>query len=300
VTETASQHLPGDSTLPVAGSPRPPGRLLFFWDYDTQWGGDRSRAPGGRKSWGALEFPNTDQLLELHAAADVAACFAVVGRAAQPGARPYHDPTQIRRIRDAGHEVASHGLEHEWLPALDQNGLRRSLAESKDALEQCLGERISSFVPPYNQPFDHWRRLSISLSERRQASGVRTDLPALCRALREAGYDFCRVAYRPAAQRLAEAFLGRRRDRPVEPEAIEGLCCVRLNTPGGFAEDSVRVVERAASRGGVAVVYGHPHSLHSGNSQDLAHLRPFLDRVRALRDQKSLEILQPRDLLSAP
>src|SRR5438309_3867691 len=90
--------------------------LVFFWDYDTQWGGDRSRSPGGRKAWGAAEFENTELLLELHAAHDLPACFAVVGAAALPGERPYHDQAQIRRIACAGHEIASHGFEHEWLP----------------------------------------------------------------------------------------------------------------------------------------------------------------------------------------
>src|ERR1700752_3269800 len=82
--------------------------VLFFWDYDTQWGADRSRANGGPKSWGEFEFENTDRILELHQEFGVNACFAVVGAAALPGERPYHDPNQIRRIHAAGHEVGSH------------------------------------------------------------------------------------------------------------------------------------------------------------------------------------------------
>ena len=58
------------------------GKLIIFWDYDTQWGADRSRSPGGAKTWGNLEFENTERLLELHAQYGVPACFAVVGAAA--------------------------------------------------------------------------------------------------------------------------------------------------------------------------------------------------------------------------
>ena len=79
---------------------------------------------------------------------EVPACFAVVGSAALPGKRPYHAPEQIRRIHDAGHEVASHSHRHEWLPALSRQALRETLSASKDALEQCIGAPIATFVPP--------------------------------------------------------------------------------------------------------------------------------------------------------
>ena len=41
------------------------GRLLLFWDYDTQWGADRSRSGNGPKAWGEDEFVNTERLLPL-------------------------------------------------------------------------------------------------------------------------------------------------------------------------------------------------------------------------------------------
>src|SRR4051812_42902564 len=146
-----------------------PATLLFFWDYDTQWGADRSRGPGGPKNWGHLEFPNTDRLLELHAQYEIPACFAVVGAAALPGERPYHDPGQIRRVHEAGHEVGSHSFHHDWLPGLNRRALLQTLSASKDALEQCVGARVVSFVPPYNQPFDYPGGWSFSISERRGA-----------------------------------------------------------------------------------------------------------------------------------
>src|SRR5207253_6695103 len=84
------------------------GGLLLFWDYDTQWGGDRSRAGRGPQPWGALEFEETDRILDLLDAHGLRAAFAVVGAAALPGYRPYHDPVQVRRIHERGHEVGSH------------------------------------------------------------------------------------------------------------------------------------------------------------------------------------------------
>jgi hypothetical protein len=272
-------------------------RLLMFWDYDTQWGADRSRSGGGPKKWGPLEFANTERLLELHAHYRWPACFAVVGAAALPGERPYHDPAQIRRVHAAGHEIASHSQRHEWLPALNGKELRRTLVESKDALEQCIGAPVQSFVPPYNQPFDYAAGLSFSRSERRAVPRERTDLRRLCEALRETGYGFCRVAYRPWPQRLAEWCLGRPLELRGVVQPIAGVCCVRLNTPGGFATAIESLVKRCNGRPGLVVVYGHPHSLTLGNTQDERWLVPFLAKARQLRDQGLLEAVLPRDLL---
>jgi len=273
-------------------------QLVFFWDYDTQWGADRSRAPGGPKTWGHLDFENTERLLELHGRYRVPACFAVVGAAALPGERPYHDPEQIRRIHAGGHEVASHTFHHEWLPGLGRDALRATLRQSKDALEQCIGNEVVTLVPPQNQPFDYPQGWSFSLSERREAGPDRTDLRRLCDELGEAGYRFCRVAYRPLYERLFQriypypAWVGASR-----LEQIGKITCVRINTPDGFDQRTLKVLDRC-SDGGVMVVHGHPHALHTGNSQDETWLVPFLERVHELERQERIALCLPRDLLS--
>lgn len=269
----------------------------MFWDYDTQWGADRSRSTGGPKDWGPLEFPNTDRLLELHAKYNIPACFAVVGAAALDGDHPYHNPTQIRRIYAAGHEVASHSFQHEWLPGLGKQELIETLRKSKDALEQCIGGPVVSFVPPFNQPRDFAEKGSFSLSERRETNGHRTDLRRLCDGLMETGYRFCRVAYRPMHQRLAELVLKRRLDRPVRLEEIAGIRCLRLNTAGGFGADAMMMLDRCAQVGGTVVVYGHPHSLDGGDCQNETWLVPFLERVQFLREQRLVRTILPRQLL---
>jgi hypothetical protein len=273
-----------------------PGRLTFFWDYDTQWGADRSRIAGGPKSWGPLEFPNTDRLLELHAQFGVRACFAAVGSAALSGERPYHDPAQIRRVHAAGHEIGSHSHRHDWLPALNPRDLRETVAASKDALEQCIGSAVTAFVPPWNQPFDYPPGFSFSLSERRTAGPERTGLSRLCATLREVGYRFCRVAYRPMHLRLAEMVLRRRIDRPVMPETIGDVTCLRLNSPGGFAGETVQVVNDCATRGGHVVVYGHPHSLTLEGLQHESLLVPLLGLVRDHVAAGRLEVVLPREM----
>ena len=272
--------------------------MLFFWDYDTQWGGDRSRLTGGPKDY-ASEFTNTEELLQLHADFCVPACFAVVGSAALPGSRPYHDPAQVRRLHEAGHEVASHSHRHEWLPQLARPALLDTLRQSKDALEQCIGAPVVTFVPPYNQPFDYAGGWSFSLAERREAGADRTSLKRLCETLRETGYRCCRVAYRPLHLRFAELFTRRRLDAPEELRGIAGVSCIRLNAPCGFADGARRIVRRCATEGGVAVVYGHPHSLRTGNSQDVSYLVPFLKEVQRLRTAGLVRTRLPRELLAS-
>jgi hypothetical protein len=271
-----------------------PATLLVFWDYDTQWGADRSRLPGGVKGWGQDEFPCTDELLEIHAALDVPACFAVVGSAAEPGERPYHDPGQIRAIAAAGHEVASHSHRHDWIPGLGVEGLRATLRESRAALEDCIGAPVVSFVPPFNQPFDLPRRLAFSRGERREVPQGRVGLPRLCAELAATGYRFCRVSYHGVEERL------RGPHRPTRPISIGGLTCLRVNTGGGFGATALDVLRRAAGSGGVVVAYGHPHSLHAGGSQDRDLLVPFLEEAAGLRDDGRLRILRPLDLLGEP
>jgi hypothetical protein len=273
--------------------------LLLFWDYDTQWGGDRSRSPGGPKAWGKLEFENTEQLLDIHARYEIPSCFAVVGAAALPGKHPYHDPAQIRRIHSSGHEVGSHSFRHDWLPGLNRRALKETLSWSKDALEQCIGASIVSFVPPWNEPRDYLRGWSLSLSERRGAPEERTNLRGLCETLYEIGYRFCRVAYRPMHERLIDRLAGRRINRPGRSEKIAGVSCVRLNTPGGFDTGALEMLDRCADEGGFVVAYGHPHSLLSEGPQHKDHLVKFLERASQLKREGRLQLRLPSEITSA-
>lgn len=279
-------------------SDRRTAKVLLFWDYDAQWGADRSRLPGGPKDWGHLEFENTERLLELHEQYHVPACFAVVGSVALPGERPYHDPDQIRRVHAAGHEIASHSFRHDWLPGMSESALRETLRCSKDALEQCIGAPVTSFVPPWNQPFDYPAGMSFSWSERRGAGAIRTNLSQLCAALCETGYRFCRVAYRPMSRRIVERIIGRTLYEPTFAENICGVTCTRLNTPGGFMAETEMVLELCLRKGGLAIVYGHPHSLYARNSQDIVWLEPFLKKLQMLQERGLAQVCLPRELLA--
>lgn len=274
-------------------------QLLIFWDYDTQWGADRSRSGSGPKSWGPLEFSNTERLLELHHQHDMPACFAVVGAAALPGQRPYQDPGQIRQLHAAGHEVASHSFKHDWLPGLSLKGVCQTVVDSKKALEDCIGAPVTSFVPPYNQPFDYPQGWSFSWSERREAGRGHITLSQVCEVLGGAGYRFCRVAHRSLCERALDWWRGQRHYLPQPLSNIQGMTCARLNTPVGFTARTRAVIESQLDKGGVWVVYGHPHSISEpDNPQAESHLIDFFQWANALRRQNRLRLVQPRDLPS--
>jgi peptidoglycan/xylan/chitin deacetylase (PgdA/CDA1 family) len=253
--------------------------------------------PGGPKDWGHLEFENTERLLDLHAEYGVPATFAVVGAAALPGEEPYHNPAQVRKIHAAGHEVASHSFHHDWLPGLRPADLLETLRASKDALEQCIGAPVNSFVPPYNQPFDYPKGMSISFAERREAGLHRTGLGDLCAALKETGYEFCRISYRSIAEKIRDIVTRKQKDSPASVEMIRGIRCTRMNAPGGFNAQAHRVMDLCAAQGGIVVVGGHPHSLHAGNTQDEQMLVPFLKHARELHRQGLLRLSLPRDIV---
>jgi hypothetical protein len=279
----------------MSGRPHP-GRLLLFWDYDTQWGADRSRSGGGPKDWGPEEFTNTERLLVMLERYQIHCCFAVVAAAAKAGSRPYHDPGQIRVMHEAGHEVGCHSLHHDWLPGLSPGRLQDNLRRGRELLEDCIAAPVESFVPPYNQPFHYPAALSFSRSERAEAGPGHLDFPQLCRALRATGYHFCRAAYRPLPQRLLERFLRRPCDAPGKLKQVEGVSCLRLNAGCGFAEPARHMVRRCARDGGYAVVYGHPHSLSTAGPQSFASLADLLAEVREMVEQGELTVMLPREL----
>jgi len=268
--------------------------VVLFWDYDTQWGADASRS--GAKAWGMAEFEHTERLLELYHERNMHACFACVGAAALEGNRPYHDPKQIRRLYDAGHEIASHSHKHEWLPGLSPADLRESLVRSKEALENCTGGAVETFVPPWNQPYDYLRVGSLSLSERRETRGrSRTDVPRLCAMLHETGYRFVRLAFRTLLRRLADA-AGLPDTLTTKVSRLGDVRYVRLTTPAGFAEAARLSVSAAAADGHVAVIWGHPHSLSADNAQHERHLVPFLDWLVEMRSRRLIDVVLPRTL----
>jgi polysaccharide deacetylase family protein (PEP-CTERM system associated) len=94
---------------------------------------------------GALErvARNTDQLLELLAAHEARATFFFLGEVAE------RFPQLVRRVVEAGHEIASHGYAHRHLSELLWREFRADVARSLDVLQHIGGVPVHGFRAPY-------------------------------------------------------------------------------------------------------------------------------------------------------
>jgi len=98
-----------------------------------------------RDDWSGLESrveANTDALLALFAESGAKATCFVVGWVAE------RHPQLVRRIADAGHEVASHSYWHEVVVRHDRESLAHDLAASRKLLEDLSGQPVSGFRAP--------------------------------------------------------------------------------------------------------------------------------------------------------
>ncbi len=98
-----------------------------------------------RLDWERLEprvQTNTRRLLTLFEARHVTATFFVLGWVAQRW------PDLIREIRDAGHELASHGFDHRRVTTLTPERFREDVRTSKAIIEDITGEPIIGYRAP--------------------------------------------------------------------------------------------------------------------------------------------------------
>lgn len=65
-----------------------------------------------------------------------------------PG-EPLLSADEIRALHAAGIEIGSHGATHRALTRLDDEGLVREIAGSREALERLVGAPVASFCYPY-------------------------------------------------------------------------------------------------------------------------------------------------------
>jgi polysaccharide deacetylase family protein (PEP-CTERM system associated) len=98
-----------------------------------------------RDSWDGLSDRidrNGNAILALFDEAGVKATFFTLGWVAQR-----HGPL-LRRIADAGHEVASHGWDHARVFRMDRKAFAEDLASSRKAIEDASGARVSGYRAP--------------------------------------------------------------------------------------------------------------------------------------------------------
>ena len=85
---------------------------------------------------------NTDRVLDLFAEAGVKATFFTLGWVAE------RHPALIRRIAEAGHEVASHGWDHKRVFTMTAEEFRADIARARAVLEDASGQKVSGYRAP--------------------------------------------------------------------------------------------------------------------------------------------------------
>ena len=98
-----------------------------------------------REAWDSLPLRVTDnvlRVLDLFAEADVKATFFTLGWVAQ------RNPDLMRRIADAGHEVASHGWDHGRVHTLDRASFAADISRARKVLEDITGLPVTGYRAP--------------------------------------------------------------------------------------------------------------------------------------------------------
>lgn len=95
-----------------------------------------------RDDWSSMEYrveANTDRLLALFDEHQTKATFFTLGWVAE------RSPALIRRIRDAGHEIASHGYSHQLIYTQTPEVFREETRKSKTVLEDITGNAVTGY-----------------------------------------------------------------------------------------------------------------------------------------------------------
>ena len=98
-----------------------------------------------RADWDGLDCrveANCERILALFDRLGVKATFFVLGWVAA------RYPATIRRIADAGHEVASHGWDHARVFKLDAAGFAADLYRTRQTLEDISGQPVTGYRAP--------------------------------------------------------------------------------------------------------------------------------------------------------
>jgi polysaccharide deacetylase family protein (PEP-CTERM system associated) len=232
-----------------------------------------------RSNWDKLECrveANTDRVIALFDAAGVKGTFFTLGWVAE------RYPALVRRIADAGHEVASHGWDHKRVFMMSPTEFADDLARAKQVLEDATGQKVTGYRAP-----------SFSIDKR---------TPWAHEALAEAGYAYSssvapvkhdhygwpeapRFAFKPVAgSDLVEL--------PVTTARFSGRTLAaggggffRL-LPYAFSRWAVRQVN---SEDRPAIIYFHPWEIDSG--QPRVANAPLKSR---LRHYTNLSVMAPK------
>jgi polysaccharide deacetylase family protein (PEP-CTERM system associated) len=136
----------GSSSVSVVPTRIPlPARAAMSVDVEDWFQVENLRPAISRASWEARERRverNTMRILELLEEHGARSTFFILGWIAE------RHRGLIRRIAEAGHEIASHGYGHDLLYTLSQSEFRADVDRCKKILEDVTGQRVVGYRAP--------------------------------------------------------------------------------------------------------------------------------------------------------
>ncbi|MCZ6799026.1 MAG: DUF3473 domain-containing protein [Nitrospirae bacterium] len=122
-----------------------PHRHCMSFDIEEHFQVAAFDSPARRRQWGSLESrveQNMDLILGHLDAYQVKATMFVLGWVAEKC------PSLIRRLVDAGHEIGSHGYNHELISVQTPEQFREDVRRAKGVLEDISGKQVLGYRAP--------------------------------------------------------------------------------------------------------------------------------------------------------
>jgi polysaccharide deacetylase family protein (PEP-CTERM system associated) len=145
MTTVLSFPVPAEVQPAAVGEPAPRWLNALTIDVEDYYQVSAFEGVIDRGDWDRLESrvgASTDRVLDCLAAAGVRATFFVLGWVAE------RQPSLVRAIRSAGHEVGSHGYAHRLIYEQTPEEFRADLRRSVRVLEDTLGEPVTLYRAP--------------------------------------------------------------------------------------------------------------------------------------------------------
>jgi polysaccharide deacetylase family protein (PEP-CTERM system associated) len=117
----------------------------FSTDVEDYFQAEALRAFCPREQWGSFEDrteASTDRLLAILAAHGIRGTFFVLGWTAR------RHPDLVRRIAAAGHEIGSHGSDHELVYRQSAEAYRLDVRRSRELLQDLSGQAVIGYRAP--------------------------------------------------------------------------------------------------------------------------------------------------------
>jgi polysaccharide deacetylase family protein (PEP-CTERM system associated) len=124
-------------------SPRPPAAMSI--DVEDWFHVENLKAVIARDTWDERELRverNVGRMLDLMAERDIHCTCFVLGWVAEKV------PHLIKRIAEAGHEIASHGYGHDLIYNVSHDEFRADIVRSKSHLEDLTGQAVRGYRAP--------------------------------------------------------------------------------------------------------------------------------------------------------